>query len=166
MSSRLARTLRIERRQHRAKRRSISPDQAALNETNTAPAVLVALPPVGLDPQAGQSAGSREIERLHDTLPAVTPETHPRTAKLLGSGTRKVAQKVIEEAGEVALEAVRRNTGGVARESADLLYHLVVLWHRLGIDPADIWAEMRHRADAFGIAEKLPKARHRESVPR
>jgi phosphoribosyl-ATP pyrophosphohydrolase len=166
MSSRLARTLRIERRQHRAKRRSISPDQAALNETNAAPAVLVTLPPVGLDPQAGQSAGSREIERLHDTLPAVTPETHPRTAKLLGSGTRKVAQKVIEEAGEVALEAVRRNTGGVARESADLLYHLVVLWHRLGIDPADIWAEMRHRADAFGIAEKLPKARHRESVPR
>ena len=166
MSSRLARTLRIERRQHRAKRRSISPDQAALNETNAAPAVLVALPPVGLDPQAGQSAGSREIERLHDTLPAVTPETHPRTAKLLGSGTRKVAQKVIEEAGEVALEAVKRNNGGVARESADLLYHLVVLWHRLGIDPADIWAEMRRRADAFGIAEKLPKARHRESVHR
>ena len=166
MSSRLARTLRIERPQDRAKRRSISPDCAALNEMNAAPAVLVALPPVGLDPQAGQSAGSREIERLHDTLPAVTPETHPRTAKLLGSGTRKVAQKVIEEAGEVALEAVKRNTGGVARESADLLYHLVVLWHRLGIDPADIWAEMRRRADAFGIAEKLPKARHRESVPR
>jgi phosphoribosyl-ATP pyrophosphohydrolase len=166
MSSRLARMLRIERRQHRAERRSISPDCAALNEMNAAPAVLVALPPVGLAPQAGQPAGSREIERLHDTLPAVTPETHPRTAKLLGSSTRKVAQKVIEEAGEVALEAVKRNTGGVARESADLLYHLVVLWHRLGIDPADIWAEMRRRADAFGIAEKLPKARHRESVPR
>lgn len=166
MSSRLARTLRIERRQHRAKRRSVSPDRAALNEMNAAPAVLVALPPVGLAPQAGQPAGSREIERLHDTLPAVTPETHPRTAKLLGSSTRKVAQKVIEEAGEVALEAVKRNTGGVARESADLLYHLVVLWHRLGIDPSDIWAEMRRRADAFGIAEKLPKARHRESVPR
>jgi phosphoribosyl-ATP pyrophosphohydrolase len=166
MSSRLARTLRIERQQDRAKRRSISPDRATPNELNAAPAVPVALPPVGLDPQARQPAGSREIERLHDTLPAVTPEAHPRTAKLLGSGTRKVAQKVIEEAGEVALEAVKRNTGGVARESADLLYHLVVLWHRLGIDPADIWAEMRRRADTFGIAEKLPKARHRESVPR
>ena len=166
MSARLARTLRIERRQHCAKRKSIGPDQAALNEMNAAPATVVALPPAWLDAQAGKPAGSSEIERLHDTLPAVTPETHPRTAKLLGSGTRKVAQKVIEEAGEVALEAVKRNNGGVARESADLLYHLVVLWHRLGIDPADIWAEMRRRADAFGIAEKLPKARHRESVPR
>ena len=65
MSARLARTLRIERRQHCAKRRSIGPDRAALNEMNAAPAVLVALPPAGLDPQAGQPAGSREIERLH-----------------------------------------------------------------------------------------------------
>jgi phosphoribosyl-ATP pyrophosphohydrolase len=165
MSTRLARTLPIERRQHRAKRKSIGPDQVALNEMSAAPATLVALPPAWLDPQAGQPAGSSEIERLHDTLPVVTPENHPRTAKLLGSGTRKVAQKVIEEAGEVALEAVKRNNGGVARESADLLYHLVVLWHRLGIDPADIWSEMRRRADAMGIAEKLPKARHRNDVP-
>src|SRR3981189_955163 len=147
MSATLARTLRIERRQHCAKRKSIGPDQAALNEMNAAPATVVALPPAWLDAQAGKPAGSSEIERLHDTLPVVTPESHPRTAKLLGSGTRKVAQKGIEEAGE----------------GADLLYHLVLLWHRLGIDPADIWAEMRRRTDAFGIAEKLPKARHRES---
>ncbi|HEX4557387.1 MAG TPA: phosphoribosyl-ATP diphosphatase [Xanthobacteraceae bacterium] len=165
MSARLARTSRIERLQQRANRKSTGPDQAALNEMNAAPAMLVALPPAWLDPQAGQPAGSSEIERLHDTLPAVTPESHPRTAKLLGSGTRKVAQKVIEEAGEVALEAVRRNNGGVARESADLLYHLVVLWRRLGIDPAEIWSEMRRRADAMGIAEKLPKARHRNDLP-
>jgi phosphoribosyl-ATP pyrophosphohydrolase len=165
MSSRLARTLRIERRQRRAKRRSISPDRAALNEMNAAPAVLVALPPVGLDPLAGQPAGSREIERLHDTLPAVTPETHPRTAKLLGSGTRKVAQKVIEEAGEVALEAVKHHASGVVRESADLLYHLVVLWRRAGIEPIEIWEEMRTRADALGIAEKLPKTLAGKKAP-
>jgi hypothetical protein len=43
------------------------------------------------------------------------------------------------------------------------LYHLVVLWHRAGIDPADVYAEMQRRADALGIAEKLPKARSRSS---
>ncbi len=99
-----------------------------------------------------------ELDRLYASLEWVTPENHPRTARLLGSGTRKVAQKVIEEAGEVALEAVKHNSRGVLRESADLLYHLAVLWRRAGIDPADIWAEMRRRADSLGIAEKLPKS--------
>jgi phosphoribosyl-ATP pyrophosphohydrolase len=89
----------------------------------------------------------------------VTPQNHPRTARLLASSTRKTAQKVIEEAGEVALEAVKHNARGTVRESADLLYHLVALWHRAGIDPDDVWTEMRRRADTLGIAEKLPKAR-------
>ena len=100
-----------------------------------------------------------ELDRLYRSLSEVTPENHPRTARLLASSTRKSAQKVIEEAGEVALEAVKHHTRGVVRESADLLYHLVALWHRAGIDPADVWIEMRSRADTLGIAEKLPKAR-------
>ena len=87
-----------------------------------------------------------------------------RTARLLASSTRKIAQKVFEEAGEVALEAVRHRTRGVVRESADLLYHLVALWHRAGIDPADVWIEMRRRADTLGIAEKLPKVRRRHAA--
>jgi phosphoribosyl-ATP pyrophosphohydrolase len=74
------------------------------------------------------------------------------------SGTRKIAQKVIEEAGEVVIEAVRHRANGVVRESADLLYHLVVLWHRAGIEPAAVWQEMKTRADAFGIAEKPHKS--------
>ena len=100
-----------------------------------------------------------ELDRLYRSLAEVTPENHPRTARLLASSTRKTAQKVIEEAGEVALEAVKHHTRGIVRESADLLYHLVALWHRAGIDPADVWIEMRLRADTLGIAEKRPKAR-------
>ena len=100
-----------------------------------------------------------ELDRLYRSLAEVTPENHPRTARLVASSTRKVAQKVIEEAGEVALEAVKHHERGIVRESADLLYHLVTLWHRAGIDPADVWIEMRSRADTLGIAEKLPKAR-------
>jgi phosphoribosyl-ATP pyrophosphohydrolase len=113
-----------------------------------------------------QRSGAYELDQLHAALNGVTRGSHPRTAKLLGSGTRKSAQKVIEEAGEVALEAVKHNASGVVNESADLLYHLVALWFRAGIDPADVWKEMRRRADAYGIAEKLPKTgAHMSRVP-
>jgi phosphoribosyl-ATP pyrophosphohydrolase len=107
------------------------------------------------------------LDRLHRSLSEVTRENHPRTARLLASSTRKTAQKVIEEAGEVAIEAVKHNARGIVRESADLLYHLVALWHRAGIGPEDVWTEMRRRADTLGIAEKLPKARshHRNRPP-
>jgi phosphoribosyl-ATP pyrophosphohydrolase len=113
----------------------------------------------GPDPTSSQlpSATPHEIERLYAALSHVTAAAHPRTFKLLGSGTRKVAQKVIEEAGEVALEGVKRHPGGIVRESADLIYHLVVLWCRAGIDPQDVWREMRDRAESLGIAEKRPK---------
>ena len=118
--------------------------------------------PVGQEPRSGiepQSLQPSELDRLHRSLSEVTPENHPRTARLLASSTRKTAQKVIEEAGEVAIEAVKHNARGIVRESADLLYHLVALWHRAGIGPDDVWTEMRLRADTLGIAEKRPKAR-------
>lgn len=114
-----------------------------------------------LDPRSdikAQSAGPGELDRLHRSLSEVTPATHPRTARLLASSTRKTAQKVIEEAGEVALEAVKHHARGIVRQSADLLYHLVALWHRAGIAPEDVWIEMRSRAETLGVAEKLPKA--------
>jgi phosphoribosyl-ATP pyrophosphohydrolase len=73
------------------------------------------------------------------------------------AGLRKISQKVVEEAAEVALEAVRKRSDTTVRESADLLYHLIILWHELGIQPADVWAEMQRRAETFGVAEKLSK---------
>lgn len=114
-------------------------------------------------PSPGSAVPARgELDRLYNSLSAVTPENHPRTAKLLASSTRKMAQKVIEEAGEVALAAVKHNARATVQESADLLYHLVALWHRASIDPDQVWTEMRCRADALGIAEKLPKLRHQQ----
>ena len=117
---------------------------------------------------SGVAAASQppcELDRLYRSLAEVTPENHPRAARLLASSNRKTAQKLIEEAGEMAIEAVKHRTRGIVRESADLLYHLVALWHRAGIDPADVWVEMRSRADTLGIAEKLPKA-GRDARPR
>jgi phosphoribosyl-ATP pyrophosphohydrolase len=110
-------------------------------------------------------AGAAELDRLYGCLDEVTAKSHPRTAKLLAAGTRKIAQKVIEEAGEVALEAVKHRSVGVVRESADLLYHLVALWRRVGVDPGEVWSEMQRRADTLGIAEKLPKPSARIPKP-
>ncbi|HEX9488968.1 MAG TPA: phosphoribosyl-ATP diphosphatase [Stellaceae bacterium] len=96
------------------------------------------------DALAGQSGG-----KVHNA----------RTVKLLSSGLAKMSQKLVEEAAEVAIDAVRERREGVVIESADLLYHLVVLWFALGIDPASVWAEMGRREQLFGLAEKPPKSR-------
>jgi phosphoribosyl-ATP pyrophosphohydrolase len=119
---------------------------------------------LGRERRSATSVDPNEIDRLYRSLGEVTPESHPRTAKLLASSTRKVAQKVFEEAGEVALEAVRNNARGIVRESADLLYNLAALWYRAGVRPDDVWAEMRGRAAELGIAEKLPKDRDSRAV--
>jgi phosphoribosyl-ATP pyrophosphohydrolase len=105
-----------------------------------------------------------EIVRLYEALDSVSEQDNPRTARLLASGRSKIAQKLIEEAGEIALEAVRHRARNIVRESADLIYHMVVLWHECGIAPEEIWAEMRQRADKLGIAEKLPKAPDRHAA--
>jgi len=80
-----------------------------------------------------------------------------RTARLLQAGPRKIAKKVAEEAAEVALEVAMGHRQNVIRESADLLYHLVVLWVEAGVSPQDVWDEMDRRERLLGIAEKMPK---------
>ena len=108
-------------------------------------------------PIVAVGSGVAVLEDLAGALGHVTAASHPRTFKLLQSGRHKLARKLIEEACEVTVEAVKRDAHGMVRESADLLYHLVVLWFHAGIEPTEIWHEMQARADALGIAEKLPK---------
>jgi phosphoribosyl-ATP pyrophosphohydrolase len=69
-----------------------------------------------------------------------------------------MAKKLAEEAIEVVIDAVGGKPGAVIRESADLLYNLIVLWAACGIAPDDVWREMERREDMLGIAEKLPKS--------
>ena len=79
------------------------------------------LAPDSLSGIARQSQQPGELDRLYRSLAEVTPENHPRTARLLASSTRKTAQKVIEEAGEVALEAVKHHTRGISANQAEPL---------------------------------------------
>lgn len=83
----------------------------------------------------------------------------PRTRKLLSAGLPKMAQKVIEEAAEVGIDAVRGDKTAVVKESVDLLYNLLILWSEVGVEPDMVWAEMDRRERLLGMAEKLPKAR-------
>ncbi|AWK86105.1 phosphoribosyl-ATP diphosphatase [Azospirillum thermophilum] len=76
------------------------------------------------------------------------------TAKLFSRGTAKIAQKVGEEAVETVLEAVRGDKAAMASESADLLYHLMVLWADAGLEPAEVWDRLAQREGISGIAEK------------
>ena len=80
-----------------------------------------------------------------------------RTARLLRAGRGKMAKKLAEEAVEVVIDAMHGHRDAVVRESADLIYNLVVLWVSAGVDPQDVWDEMKRRERLFGIAEKLPK---------
>jgi len=80
-----------------------------------------------------------------------------RTARLLRSGRSKMAKKLAEEAVEVVIDAMHGDRDAVVRESADLLYNLVILWIASGIRPEDVWKEMDRRERLLGIAEKVPK---------
>src|SRR5688572_11611842 len=99
------------------------------------------------------------LDRLYDAVIAAkdaNPGTS-RTAKLLRAGRAKMAKKMAEEAVEVVIDAMHGQSEAVIRESADLIYNLVVLWVAAGIHPDQVWDEMKRRERLFGIAEKIPK---------
>ncbi len=99
------------------------------------------------------------IDRLHNAVVAARggDPAKSRTARLLRAGRAKMAKKLAEEAVEVVIDAMSGQPEAVVKESADLLYNLVVLWVHAGVRPDDVWAEMRRRELMFGIAEKVPK---------
>jgi phosphoribosyl-ATP pyrophosphohydrolase len=87
------------------------------------------------------------------------PPSMSHSARLLSRGTAKVAQKFGEEAVECLIEAVAGNRKELIAESADVLYHLLVLWVDAGIRPEEVWAELQRREGVSGIAEKAARAK-------
>ena len=67
------------------------------------------------------------------------------TVKLLQEGVGRIAQKVIEEAGETALAAAMNDTEHLPSEIADLMYHTLVLMAASGVKPEQVWQELRER---------------------
>jgi phosphoribosyl-ATP pyrophosphohydrolase len=79
------------------------------------------------------------------------------SARLLSRGTAKIAQKFGEEAVECLIEAVGGHRTALIGESADVLYHLLVLWVDAGLRPEQVWAELAKREGVSGIAEKAAR---------
>ncbi len=75
-------------------------------------------------------------------------------AGLFAAGTAAIAKKVGEEAVETVIAAVGEDRASVVRESADLLFHLMVLWARCGIGLNDIADELARREGLSGLKEK------------
>lgn len=79
------------------------------------------------------------------------------TARLLGEGVGKCAKKLGEEGVEAALAAALNDRKGLVSESADLLYHLVVVWALMGVKPDEVYAELLARENKSGIDEKASR---------
>jgi phosphoribosyl-ATP pyrophosphohydrolase len=80
------------------------------------------------------------------------------TARLFARGRAKIAQKLGEEAVETVIEGIGDNSAALVGESADLLYHLLVLWAAAGVSPEDVAAELTRREGTSGVAEKRARA--------
>ena len=80
------------------------------------------------------------------------------TARLFVRGRAKIAQKLGEEAVETVIEGVGENSAALVAESADLIYHLLVLWAAAGVSPTEVAAELARREGVSGIEEKRSRA--------
>lgn len=104
-------------------------------------------------------ADSDILERLYAVIESRQgddPNTS-YTAQLFADGMPKIAQKLGEEAVETVIAGVTGDRTATVNESADLLYHLLVLWAASGVAPDDVWAELRQREGISGIDEKASR---------
>jgi phosphoribosyl-ATP pyrophosphohydrolase len=100
--------------------------------------------------------GGEVLDRLHAVIASRRGDDPERsyTARLFARGRPKLTKKVGEEAVEVVIAALAEDRSRLAAESADLLYHLLVLWAEAGVEPAEVWAELARREGVSGLAEK------------
>ena len=78
-------------------------------------------------------------------------------ARSFAKGRAKLAQKVGEEAVETAIAAVAGDRAAIVAESADLLFHLAMLWADAGIAPADVLDALEARRGTSGLEEKASR---------
>ena len=65
-----------------------------------------------------------------------------------------LAKKIGEESSELIIDFVKKNKYGVINESADLIYHILVLWMSIGVKPEEVWNELSSRKLRSGLEEK------------
>ena len=112
-------------------------------------------------PPLAIGASSAVLDRLWDVIDTrrTADPALSHSARLLARGTTKIAQKFGEEAVECLIEAVSGQADALVAESADVLYHLLVMWVDAGIRPGQVWNELQRREGISGIAEKASRVR-------
>ena len=86
-------------------------------------------------------------------------ENHSYTSYLI-KNPDLLAKKIGEESSELIIDFLKKNKQGVIKESADLIYHILVIWVFLDINPQDIWNELSSRKLKSGIEEKKNRGKN------
>ena len=94
-----------------------------------------------------------DLERIVAIRAAASPE-ESWTAKLVAAGQAKAAKKLGEEAVETVIAAIEGEKAPLVSESADLIYHLMVVLKIGGVELQEVMAELERRTGQSGIAEK------------
>ncbi len=99
------------------------------------------------------------LDRLYRIIAARKNQSTDQsyTAQLLAAGIEKPVRKLSEETTEVIIEALGGNKQALCRESADLLYHLLVVWAACDLQPEAVWQELESRRHQSGLAEKASR---------
>ncbi|WP_305971201.1 MULTISPECIES: phosphoribosyl-ATP diphosphatase [unclassified Mameliella] len=97
-----------------------------------------------------------DLEQIIATRAAASPDDS-WTAKLLAKGPEKVAEKFGEEAIEAIIEAVKDDRARLVSESADVLFHLLVMLKSRDVALSEVMAELARRQGQSGIAEKAAR---------
>ena len=135
-----------------APKKKAAPKNAGTKKLGLSRAMLV--------PPLPDAASAEVLDRLWGVVMSrrdADPSTS-HSARLLSRGTAKVAQKLGEEAVECVIEAVAGNRSALIAESADVLYHLIVVWVNAGVRADEVWHELGRREGISGVAEKASRA--------
>lgn len=79
------------------------------------------------------------------------------TASLISKGQEKAAKKLGEEAVETVIAAMKQDEKELISESADLLYHLLVVWKIAGVSLDSVMQELDKRTSQTGLEEKAAR---------
>ena len=97
-----------------------------------------------------------DLERIVDARAKADP-SESWTAKLVAAGQQKAAKKLGEEAVETVIAAIEGEKAALTSETADLLYHLIVVLKIGGVPLQDVMEELERRTNQSGLVEKASR---------
>ncbi len=145
---------------NKAKSKKAKAQKAAAKRSGVKPAKSSKIAKIiGIIPGAGAGNDGRTLDGLYSVIRSRRGADPARshTARMFLRGPAKIAQKFGEEAVEAVIEGAHGNGKALVLESADTLYHLLVLWAACGVKPAQVWKELKRREVRSGIAEKASR---------